>query len=251
MQASRFFPDKSAADKNGNALPGTLVDREVTHPFQYDFYLCAHVALQGTARPVHYHVIHDEVGMKPDDLQKMIPLRPPSLLYDQRLENLRSSREQRNHKQPHETKRPHRNPRRTSTVGSSLRLARLRVTRELKGIRRVVEAPSHVHGLALDASLQLEEPPPIVGLRPILDPRRLASVPAVGSGRSGRRLLKGDGDRNGVVEGAAAASAEDGGDVRTQFACLVGTVTGGMGGVAGVGVCPLDEGAARVVALGS
>jgi eukaryotic translation initiation factor 2C len=68
----RFFPDKSCADKNGNALPGTLVDREVTHPFQYDFYLCAHVALQGTARPVHYHVISDEIGMKPDDLQKMI-----------------------------------------------------------------------------------------------------------------------------------------------------------------------------------
>lgn len=68
----RFFPEKPNADRHGNPIPGTLIDREVTHPFQYDFYLCSHVAIQGTARPVHYHVIHDEVKMKPDDLQKMI-----------------------------------------------------------------------------------------------------------------------------------------------------------------------------------
>jgi len=67
----RFFPEKEK-DRNGNPLPGTLIDKEVTHPFQYDFYLCSHVAIQGTARPVHYHVIHDEVKMKPDDLQRMI-----------------------------------------------------------------------------------------------------------------------------------------------------------------------------------
>jgi eukaryotic translation initiation factor 2C len=67
----RFFPDKEK-DRNGNPLPGTLIDKEVTHPFQYDFYLCSHVAIQGTARPVHYHVIHDEVKLKPDDLQNMI-----------------------------------------------------------------------------------------------------------------------------------------------------------------------------------
>jgi len=66
----RFFPEKG--DKNGNPMPGTLVEREVTHPFQYDFYLCSHVAIQGTARPVHYTVICDDIGMKPDDLQKMI-----------------------------------------------------------------------------------------------------------------------------------------------------------------------------------
>ena len=66
----RFFPEKG--DKNGNPLPGTLVEREVTHPFHYDFYLCSHVAIQGTARPVHYHVIHDEIKPSSDDLQKMI-----------------------------------------------------------------------------------------------------------------------------------------------------------------------------------
>ncbi len=68
----RFFPDRSFGDRNGNALPGTLVEREVTHPHHYDFYLCSHVAIQGTARPVHYTVLLDEVKMKMDDLQRMI-----------------------------------------------------------------------------------------------------------------------------------------------------------------------------------
>ena len=66
----RFFPEKG--DKNGNCLPGTLVEREVTHPFHYDFYLCSHVAIQGTARPVHYNVLHDECQLRPDDLQRIL-----------------------------------------------------------------------------------------------------------------------------------------------------------------------------------
>ncbi|KAM0503725.1 hypothetical protein ACHAP8_002966 [Fusarium lateritium] len=66
----RFFPQKG--DKNGNPLPGTLVEKEVTHPFMLDFYLNSHVAIQGTARPVHYSVILDEMKMPVNDLQKMI-----------------------------------------------------------------------------------------------------------------------------------------------------------------------------------
>ncbi|KAJ6782051.1 hypothetical protein PWT90_03869 [Aphanocladium album] len=66
----RFFPQKG--DRNGNALPGTLVEKEVTHPFMWDFYLCSHVAIQGTARPVHYTVIMDEAKMPANELQKMI-----------------------------------------------------------------------------------------------------------------------------------------------------------------------------------
>ncbi|OTA96575.1 hypothetical protein M434DRAFT_8770 [Hypoxylon sp. CO27-5] len=69
----RFLPkDKLSADRNGNPLPGTLVERDVTHPQHFDFYLCSHVAIQGTARPVHYQVILDEAGVKPNDLMKMI-----------------------------------------------------------------------------------------------------------------------------------------------------------------------------------
>lgn len=66
----RFFPERG--DRNGNCLPGTLVDREVTHPFHYDFYLCSHAAIQGTARPVHYNVIHDECKLKPEELQRIL-----------------------------------------------------------------------------------------------------------------------------------------------------------------------------------
>ncbi|KEY67893.1 hypothetical protein S7711_02104 [Stachybotrys chartarum IBT 7711] len=66
----RFFPQKG--DKNGNTLPGTVVEKEVTHPFMWDFYLNSHVAIQGTARPVHYHVLLDEMGIPVNDLQKMI-----------------------------------------------------------------------------------------------------------------------------------------------------------------------------------
>ncbi|KAH8819457.1 eukaryotic translation initiation factor-like protein 2C 2 [Xylogone sp. PMI_703] len=71
----RFFPkegDMQSSDRNGNALPGTLVERDVTHPFEYDFYLSSHSAIQGTARPVHYQVILDEAKVHPNELQKMI-----------------------------------------------------------------------------------------------------------------------------------------------------------------------------------
>ncbi|KAI2631219.1 Piwi domain-containing protein [Xylaria nigripes] len=71
----RFFPrkgDANTGDRNGNPLPGTLVERDATHPHHFDFYLCSHVAIQGTARPVHYQVIHDDVGVSPDLLQNMI-----------------------------------------------------------------------------------------------------------------------------------------------------------------------------------
>ncbi|KAK3990966.1 Piwi domain-containing protein [Cladorrhinum sp. PSN332] len=66
----RFFPEKG--DKNGNALPGTLLEKEVTHPFYYDFYLCSHVAIQGTARPVHYNVLFDQCQLKPAELQQIL-----------------------------------------------------------------------------------------------------------------------------------------------------------------------------------
>ncbi|KAF2144567.1 uncharacterized protein K452DRAFT_266507 [Aplosporella prunicola CBS 121167] len=68
----RFFPDRNAGDRNGNPNPGTLVETGVTHPFQFDFYLNAHSAIKGTARPVHYTVILNEAGMPPDELQQMI-----------------------------------------------------------------------------------------------------------------------------------------------------------------------------------
>lgn len=62
----------TAGDRNGNAVPGTLVERDITHPFEYDFYLCSHSAIQGTARPVHYQVILDEAQVPVNDFQRMV-----------------------------------------------------------------------------------------------------------------------------------------------------------------------------------
>lgn len=63
---------KSMADRNGNPVPGTLIERDVTSPHDWDFILYSHIALQGTSRPVHYHVILDQINHKPQELQNMI-----------------------------------------------------------------------------------------------------------------------------------------------------------------------------------
>jgi eukaryotic translation initiation factor 2C len=71
----RAFPrpnDRNSADKNGNPLPGTLVERDVTSPHDWDFLLYSHIALQGTSRPVHYHVILDQIKHRPQELENLI-----------------------------------------------------------------------------------------------------------------------------------------------------------------------------------
>ena len=61
----RFYPSNSQeADKSSNARSGTVVDRGVTDPHLWDFYLQPHTALQGTARSCHYVVILDEIFRK-------------------------------------------------------------------------------------------------------------------------------------------------------------------------------------------
>ncbi|PGH18890.1 hypothetical protein AJ80_04308 [Polytolypa hystricis UAMH7299] len=72
----RAFPERpgagAGADKNGNPLPGTLIEQGVTDAHSWDFFLYSHIALQGTSRPVHYHVLLDENNHEPKDLQNMI-----------------------------------------------------------------------------------------------------------------------------------------------------------------------------------
>jgi len=70
---TRFFPiSAEAADRNGNLAPGTLIEKGVTHPVDFDFFLNSHAAIQGTARPTYYNVIHDETGFKAETLQNAI-----------------------------------------------------------------------------------------------------------------------------------------------------------------------------------
>ncbi|UKZ70852.1 uncharacterized protein TrAtP1_011821 [Trichoderma atroviride] len=59
---TRFYPTAAAdADNSGNTKSGTVVDRGVTEARNWDFFLQAHTALQGTARPGHYYVVLDEI----------------------------------------------------------------------------------------------------------------------------------------------------------------------------------------------
>ncbi|KAJ5374731.1 hypothetical protein N7517_006737 [Penicillium concentricum] len=58
----RFYPTNSKdQDRTSNPLNGCVVDRGVTRPIYWDFYLQAQAPLQGSARPAHYVVIHDEI----------------------------------------------------------------------------------------------------------------------------------------------------------------------------------------------
>ncbi|KAJ4150157.1 hypothetical protein LMH87_010920 [Akanthomyces muscarius] len=58
---TRFYPADGNKVRSGNVLNGTVVDRGVTQARYWDFYLTAHDALKGTARPAHYTVLLDEI----------------------------------------------------------------------------------------------------------------------------------------------------------------------------------------------
>ncbi|KAI0133671.1 hypothetical protein BJ170DRAFT_172393 [Xylariales sp. AK1849] len=59
---TRFYPtDPNNMTKSRNIKNGTVVDRGVTLAKVWEFYLTAHTALQGTARPAKYTVLLDEV----------------------------------------------------------------------------------------------------------------------------------------------------------------------------------------------
>ncbi|MCJ1247072.1 hypothetical protein MMC30_004283 [Trapelia coarctata] len=62
---TRFYPTTGTeADRSGNPKNGTVVDRGVTEAHNWDFFMQAHTALQGTARPAHYYIVLDEIFTK-------------------------------------------------------------------------------------------------------------------------------------------------------------------------------------------
>ncbi|KAF9957777.1 hypothetical protein BGZ65_001879 [Modicella reniformis] len=67
---TRFFPLRPQdADRSGNCKAGLVVDTDIVHPIEFDFYLQSHSGLLGTSRPAHYLVLLDENKLSPDDLQ--------------------------------------------------------------------------------------------------------------------------------------------------------------------------------------
>ncbi len=70
---TRFFP-KNPSDgigKMGNIPPGTVVDTSVTHPTEQSFFLASHEGIQGTTKPTNYHVLWDDSGLLPDEIQHL------------------------------------------------------------------------------------------------------------------------------------------------------------------------------------
>ena len=76
---TRFYATKQEdADYNAqkgkgswNTKPGTVVDRGITGNSYHELFLQAHQGLQGTARPAHYVVIKDEIGLNADCLEQV------------------------------------------------------------------------------------------------------------------------------------------------------------------------------------
>ncbi|CAH8464418.1 unnamed protein product [Schistosoma guineensis] len=62
----RFKPHDPRAR---NVEPGTVVDTDITHRREFDFYICSHEGIQGTSKPSHYHVLYDDSNFTSDALQ--------------------------------------------------------------------------------------------------------------------------------------------------------------------------------------
>ncbi|XP_033727109.1 protein argonaute-2-like isoform X3 [Pecten maximus] len=62
---------KDQIGRSGNIPAGTTVDVGITHPTEFDFYLCSHAGIQGTSRPSHYHVLWDDNRFQADELQTL------------------------------------------------------------------------------------------------------------------------------------------------------------------------------------
>ncbi|KAF2005628.1 Piwi-domain-containing protein [Amniculicola lignicola CBS 123094] len=73
---TRFYPTsikdttsatQGKANGNSNLKPGLYVNKVVTDPDRFNFYLQSHQAVKGTARSTHYHVLLDEMRFGTSD----------------------------------------------------------------------------------------------------------------------------------------------------------------------------------------
>ncbi|CAF4903023.1 unnamed protein product [Rotaria sp. Silwood1] len=66
---TRFFTYDG--QRTDNVEAGTIIDVDITHPSEFDFYLCSQAAIMGTSRPALYHVLHDENEFSSNDIQQL------------------------------------------------------------------------------------------------------------------------------------------------------------------------------------
>jgi len=67
-----MFPQNPGdADRSGNCPSGTVIDTDIVHPTEFDFYLQSHGGLLGTSRPCHYSILLDENQFTADSLQQL------------------------------------------------------------------------------------------------------------------------------------------------------------------------------------
>lgn len=65
---TRFFLE--SRDDRQNVPPGMVVDRVISDPQLFDFFLCSHFGAIGTSRSSHYYVLYDTWGLSADELQQ-------------------------------------------------------------------------------------------------------------------------------------------------------------------------------------
>jgi eukaryotic translation initiation factor 2C len=69
---TRLFPRREdAVGRCNNVPPGTVVDRQITHPTEVDFYLVSHRSTQGVSRPTRYHLLCNDGDMTEDEIQDL------------------------------------------------------------------------------------------------------------------------------------------------------------------------------------
>lgn len=67
---TRFFPQTpNRADRNNNVEAGTIVDSQITHPNETQFFLVSHASIQGVAKPTKYCLLKDDTNMSINDLE--------------------------------------------------------------------------------------------------------------------------------------------------------------------------------------
>lgn len=65
---TRFFLGENNPQ---NVDPGTVVDTDIVHVRELDFYLVSHQAIKGTARPTRYHVVCNDGNIPSDEVEQL------------------------------------------------------------------------------------------------------------------------------------------------------------------------------------